>query len=99
MGLNKCRYECGTEVQFDPAKVSKSGKMIPLEGDGSPHNCPNNPFLKQQKGFKYGFTMSKENGYITIGNMIFMKWEFCPKCHIYKGLLTTSNGGMVVCSA
>ena len=36
-----CRNGCGTNLNFDESCKSDSGKMIPLEDDGSPHNCPN----------------------------------------------------------
>jgi len=36
-----CRNGCGTNLNFDGSCKSDSGKMIPLEDDGNPHNCPN----------------------------------------------------------
>lgn len=38
MGIN-CR-NCGVEIHFDHEKKSKTGKFIPLEYNGSPHQCP-----------------------------------------------------------
>ena len=32
-----CRNGCGTNLNFDESCKSDSGKMIPLEDDGSPH--------------------------------------------------------------
>jgi hypothetical protein len=40
-----CRRNCGTQVTFDNAHKSQSGKYIPLEKDSigqlQPHQCPN----------------------------------------------------------
>jgi hypothetical protein len=34
-------YACDAEIKFSPAYVSESGRPIPLELYGAPHNCPN----------------------------------------------------------
>ncbi|MPZ06034.1 MAG: hypothetical protein GEU26_06385 [Nitrososphaeraceae archaeon] len=36
-----CRNGCETNLHFETSIRSESGKLIPLEDDGSPHNCPN----------------------------------------------------------
>jgi hypothetical protein len=36
-----CNKGCGIAIHFDEGQRSKSGKAIPLEDDGQPHNCPN----------------------------------------------------------
>ena len=37
-----CKYDCGTSIRFDPNILSDiSRKMIPLNLDDTPHNCPN----------------------------------------------------------
>jgi hypothetical protein len=36
-----CNKGCGISIHFDESQRSKSGKAIPLEDDGQPHNCPN----------------------------------------------------------
>lgn len=36
-----CRNGCGTNLNFEDSIRSESGKKIPLEDDGNPHNCPN----------------------------------------------------------
>lgn len=41
-----CMRGCGQWIHFDPSQKSQSGKMIPLNKDGSPHNCPNNQYFK-----------------------------------------------------
>jgi len=45
-----CRNGCGTRIMFSADQRSPtSGKMIPLEMDGStPHQCPNKPQQQQQ---------------------------------------------------
>jgi hypothetical protein len=39
-----CQYDCDTQIKFDNSKVSVSGKRIPLELNGTPHRCANNPY-------------------------------------------------------
>lgn len=92
MGMN-CR-NCGCIIRFDGNITSKSGKLIPLEYDGKPHKCPNNPFNKK-KEFKYGMDFNKENGFEKFGNFILPTIDFCIHCKLYKGLLTTSNGDIL----
>jgi hypothetical protein len=43
-----CRYGCGTQIHFSENVVSGSGKKIPLEGDGVPHNCPFSPYNEKK---------------------------------------------------
>ena len=43
-----CRNNCGTELHFDKNVLSKNGKLIPLEIDGQPHQCPNKEQFLQQ---------------------------------------------------
>ncbi len=40
----------------------------------------------------FGFT---EPQFVTINNFIFARHEFCPRCRLYKGLLTFPNGQIV----
>lgn len=41
----KCENKCDTEIYFDWAVRSPSGKQIPLEVDtGLPHDCPNKKY-------------------------------------------------------
>jgi hypothetical protein len=35
---------CGEPIHLDDEVLSESGKRIPLEGDGRPHNCPNSEY-------------------------------------------------------
>jgi hypothetical protein len=44
----KCNRGCGTTIHFDDYHVSKTGKKIPLEEDGEPHQCPNSDYQKEQ---------------------------------------------------
>ena len=36
-----------------------------------------------------------EPQFVFIGNFIFGRYEFCPGCRLYKGLLTYTSGQMV----
>jgi hypothetical protein len=36
-----CRKNCGTNLHFEDSIRSESGKLIPLDDSGSPHDCPN----------------------------------------------------------
>jgi hypothetical protein len=36
-----CNKGCGIAIHFDESQRSRSGKAIPLEDDGQPHQCPN----------------------------------------------------------
>jgi hypothetical protein len=38
--LLPCRT-CQQNIQFDPNRKSKTGKLIPLNPDGTAHDCPN----------------------------------------------------------
>jgi hypothetical protein len=40
--MSRCYY-CGTELLWEDAKRSVSGKKIPFETDGRPHRCPFRP--------------------------------------------------------
>jgi hypothetical protein len=44
----KCNRGCGTTIHFDDYHVSKTGKKIPLEEDGEPHQCPNSDYQKDK---------------------------------------------------
>jgi hypothetical protein len=44
-----CKFGCGTSIKFDDRKVSRIGKKIPLNLDGSPHDCPSSPFNKTKQ--------------------------------------------------
>jgi hypothetical protein len=45
----QCNYGCGTDIHFDDDVKSESGKSIPLESSGEPHNCPKNPYNSGKK--------------------------------------------------
>ena len=90
-----CNNNCGVEIHFDPSVLSKTGKCIPLEGDNRPHNCPNNPYRKKQHHDYLGVAFDELNGFLKFGNFILAKHDFC-KCGIYKGLLHTDGGEMVI---
>lgn len=47
-----CRNDCGTNLHFNDSMRSDSGKLIPLEDNGSPHDCPN----------RRGYDQATENG-------------------------------------
>ena len=45
--MTEWQYGCGKELIWDKARLSQSGKMIPIEkGTNEPHNCPNSPYNK-----------------------------------------------------
>lgn len=96
MGVIMCNNNCGVELHFDSSFLSKSGKMIPLEGDNRPHNCPNNPYRKRSTHTANGISFDEINGFLRFGNFILRKNDFCEKCRIYKGLLSIENGGMLI---
>lgn len=77
-----CFRNCGTEIYFDDTKVTKNGKKIPLEMDGSPHRCPMSTYKKPTKA-KVGFDYNKKNGYITVGHFLLEKKDFCQYCGLY----------------
>jgi len=49
--VNYCRYGCGTSVKFDNNHISVRGLRIPLNLDGTHHDCANRPYniRKQQQ--------------------------------------------------
>lgn len=58
--MSICKYCNSTEITFDNAHKSKSGKLIPLEkASGLPHNCSENPFTKQQQQTQVQKTQSQ----------------------------------------
>ena len=49
-----CNKGCGVLIHFDDSHVSQSGKKIPLEDDGEPHQCPNSQYNKEGPAPKAG---------------------------------------------
>lgn len=43
----KCWYNCGTDIIFDDGVRGKTGKKIPLNLDGTRHDCPNSSYNKR----------------------------------------------------
>src|SRR5215208_6905488 len=43
-------YACGARIKFDVSVLSRNGRPIPLELDGSLHDCPNKQPLQQNWG-------------------------------------------------
>jgi hypothetical protein len=43
----KCWYNCGTDIIFDDGVRGKTGKKIPLNLDGTRHDCPNSPYKRK----------------------------------------------------
>lgn len=41
-----CKFGCQTAIKFHSSQISVTGKKIPLNQDGTPHNCPLRPFNK-----------------------------------------------------
>ena len=50
--VKPCKY-CGQSITFNDSVTAPSGKKIPLNIDGSHHECPRNPFniARQQGGW------------------------------------------------
>ena len=44
-----CKYGCQTPIKFDLSRVSARGIKIPLNLDGTLHDCPNSPFNKAKQ--------------------------------------------------
>ena len=44
-----CKYGCQTAIKFDNTRVSAKGIKIPLNLDGSTHDCPRSPFNKAKQ--------------------------------------------------
>ena len=90
-----CNNNCGIDLHFDPNVKSKSGKCIPIEENGKPHMCVKSKFY-QKAELRNRVYYDEANGFLTYGNFILPKFDFCNKCGLYKGLLHTDSGGMVV---
>jgi hypothetical protein len=41
--VSLCRYGCSKQIKFDDTKVGKNGRRIPLNLDGTRHDCPFSP--------------------------------------------------------
>lgn len=52
-----CKFGCGIRITFDSNTVSKNGKIIPLNIDGSFHDCP----ARNQEGGYTAGTSNPEN--------------------------------------
>ena len=54
-----CNRNCGTLIHWDDKHVSPSGKKIPLEENGEPHQCPNKlPYDRNNVDPEYGYSRS-----------------------------------------
>jgi hypothetical protein len=47
--FNFCRYGCQRPIKFDNNRVSANGLKIPLNLDGSPHDCANRPYNRRKQ--------------------------------------------------
>lgn len=92
--MANCNNNCGTEIHFDPNIKSKSGKCIPLEFNGKPHMCAKSKFYKKSE-LNNRVSYDESNGFFVYGNFILHYSDFC-KCGLYKGLLHTDSGNMVI---
>lgn len=43
----KCWYNCGIDITFDDGVIGKTGRRIPLNLDGTRHDCPNSPYKRK----------------------------------------------------
>jgi hypothetical protein len=46
----QCRYGCGTILHVNPSIKTKTGKLIPVQENGIPHECHLSPFFRGGKG-------------------------------------------------
>jgi hypothetical protein len=46
--VNYCRYGCGTPIKFDSNQVSARGLKIPLNLNGTRHDCANRPYNRRR---------------------------------------------------
>ena len=46
--VNYCRYGCGTPIKFDSNQVSRRGLQIPLNLNGTHHDCANRPYNRRK---------------------------------------------------
>lgn len=91
-----CFRNCGIEIQFDNTKVSRSGKKIPLEMDGTPHKCPMSDYgRKKSRHAALGVTFDEDNGFTPIGQFIISNDDYCKYCGLYTGPLVYSSGNMI----
>jgi|ERR671910_939302 hypothetical protein len=58
MGSTRCKY-CGQKITFSNTVVSKNGRAMPLNEDGTPHNCPNRPVIDKSELRKYPATFER----------------------------------------
>jgi hypothetical protein len=47
--VNLCRYGCQTPIKFDNNELSASGVKIPLNLDGTQHDCANRPYNRRKQ--------------------------------------------------
>jgi hypothetical protein len=59
MGFTECKY-CRRKITFSKTVVSKNRKMIPLDGDGNPHNCSNRPAADKQSELRLTFERASD---------------------------------------
>ena len=59
MGFTRCKY-CGQKIVFSKTVISKNGKMIPLDGNGSPHNCSNRLDMDKQSKVRVTFERASD---------------------------------------
>jgi hypothetical protein len=48
-----CMFGCGTPLKFDVNRVSRNGKKIPLNLDGTPHDCAYRPYNNGRRSCYY----------------------------------------------
>jgi hypothetical protein len=58
MGFTGCKY-CRQKIMFSKTVVSKNQKMIPLNEDGTPHNCPNRLLIDKLELREYPVTFER----------------------------------------
>jgi hypothetical protein len=44
-----CQYGCGSVIKFKKDLITTTGKLIPLNSDGTYHDCNNSPYNKRKQ--------------------------------------------------
>ena len=58
MGFTECKY-CRQKIMFSKTVISKNQKMIPLNEDSTPHNCPNRLVIDKSEFREYPVTFER----------------------------------------
>jgi hypothetical protein len=76
-----CKYGCQTAIKFDKNQVSARGVKIPLNLDGTPHDCPRSPFNKAKHGQE-----------IDINTIRTITCKYCGQQITFNNKITSARG-------